>query len=377
VRELTTEAPARPPVPHLGATVPAQGPAAVVRGMAVSFDTADGPLRAVDGVSFELAAGRSLGVVGESGSGKSVLSRSMMGLLPRTAHVAGDAQVVIAGRDVRDVESSRERHVLGVDVAMIFQDPMSSLTPTKKIGELIAEPIRYHLPLNRKQAKARAIELLEAVGIPDPQRRARQYPHSLSGGMRQRVMIATALACEPKLLIADEPTSALDVTIQHQILTLLSRLQADLGMAMILVTHDLGVVARHTDDVAVMYGGRFVERAPTKVLLREMRHPYTQALFGAIPKMSNKSHTRVTAIRGRPPRLIGPSRPGCSFAPRCPRAQPRCLSETPTLQTDGNASHEFACFFPVGSTAGAEALAANIAHGRNAAGLRLAEADAV
>ena len=253
---------------------------------------------------------------------------------------------------------------------MIFQDPMNSLNPVMPVGRQIGEGLRYHRRLRREAATARARELLEQVGIADPDRRLREYPHQLSGGMRQRVMIAMALACEPKLLIADEPTTALDVTVQKQILDLLDRLRLEHGMAMILITHDLSVVAGRAHEVAVMYAGRIVEKAPTLRLFTAMRHPYTKALFESIPKVASPSHTRLRVIQGRPPDLASLP-PGCAFAPRCRHAQARCLTESPALTGDGE--HRFACFYPAGTGDGEAALAANQAAGRTAAGLQLTE----
>ena len=254
---------------------------------------------------------------------------------------------------------------------MVFQNPMTSLNPVIPVGRQIGEGLRYHRKLSREAAGRRARELLEQVGIADPDRRLREYPHQLSGGMRQRVMIAIALACEPKLLIADEPTTALDVTVQKQILDLLDRLRRRHSMAMILITHDLSVVAGRTDDVIVMYAGRVVEKAPTLQLFTAMRHPYTKALFESIPKVAQPSHTRLRIIQGRPPDLATLP-PGCAFAPRCAHAQPRCLSEIPALSGSETSDHRHACFYPAGTSEGEAALAANRAAGRTAAGLSLA-----
>jgi peptide/nickel transport system ATP-binding protein len=321
-------------------------PALRVEDLSVYFDTERGWVRAVDGVSFDIPMGQTLGIVGESGSGKSVLSRAVMQLLPSTAHVPESAVVSFRGRQAGSLTRRAARHFWGVEVAMVFQDPMTSLTPVVKIGRQITEPLRYHLGLSRRAARERAVELLDSVGIPEPARRLHEYPHSLSGGMRQRVTIAIALACEPTLLIADEPTTALDVTIQKQILNLLQSVQRERSMSMILVTHDLGVVANRTDQIAVMYAGRIVERAPTARLFTAMRHPYTRALMNSIPRLDQPSHTRLETIAGRPPLVIDPP-PGCRFAPRCPNVQPRCRVETPALEARDHADHEFACFYPV------------------------------
>jgi peptide/nickel transport system ATP-binding protein len=332
------------------------------------FDTPRGVLRAVDGVTLSLERGETLGVVGESGSGKSVLSRSIMRLLPNNA-VSPSGRVLFEGRDLSRIGKAEARHFWGVEMAMVFQDPMTSLNPTKKVGEHIAESLRFHLGLSKRAARAYGLQLLERVGIPAAGLRYDEYPHQLSGGMRQRVTIAVALACDPKLLIADEPTTALDVTVQKQILDLLSALQDEQHMAMVLITHDLGVVAGRTDAIAVMYAGKVVEEAPTKLLFREMRHPYTEALMLSIPRTDQRSHTRLSAIPGRPPDAVNLP-PGCAFAPRCRYAQPNCLEEAPLLEGP-TPEHRWACFHPVGTPAGAEALDRNRRAGQTAAGLPL------
>ena len=343
-----------------------------VENMRVSFPTERGFLRAVDGVSLSLRAGTTTGIVGESGSGKSMLLRSVMNLLPENAAINPKARILFEGQDIRSLTSAEARHFWGVEMAMVFQDPMTSLTPVLRIGRQIREPLHYHLKLRRSESKRRAAELLREVGIPDAKRRLRQYPHNLSGGMRQRVTIAIALACEPKLLMADEPTTALDVTIQHQILNLLQHTQEERNMSMVLVTHDLGVVASRTDHIVVMYAGRIVEQAPTRDLFREMRHPYTEALLGSIPRIANPSHTQLEVIPGRHAVVINPP-PGCRFAPRCRYAQARCLVEDPTLRPAGTKEHQHACFFPVGTPEGRNALEANVKEGRTAAGLAVTE----
>jgi peptide/nickel transport system ATP-binding protein len=314
-----------------------------VSDLRVEFRTERGPLRAVDGVSFQLDAGRTLGIVGESGCGKTVLSRSLLRLNP----VAG-GRIVFDGQDLVTMDETELRAVRGRDLSIVFQDPMTSLNPVLTVGTQIAEVLTHHLRLSRQAARTRARELLAAVGIPAPDARLREYPHQLSGGMRQRVTIAMALACEPRLLIADEPTTALDVTVQAQILDLLKQQQRERGMAMILISHDLGVVAGRTDEIAVMYAGRIVERAPTRVLFERTRMPYTEALLRAIPRLEHATHTRLLAIGGRPPDLVDPP-PGCRFAPRCGRVQDRCRLEEPPLLPDAVADHEFACWFPVGA----------------------------
>jgi peptide/nickel transport system ATP-binding protein len=250
-------------------------------------------------------------------------------------------------------------------MSMVFQDPMTSLNPVMRIGNQITEPLLYHLDISKSFAKETAVSLLASVGIPEPERRIKQYPHEMSGGMRQRVMIAIAIACGPKLLFADEPTTALDVTVQAQILDLLQEQQRERFMAMILVTHDLGVVAGRTDEIAVMYAGKIVEKAPTRTLFAEMRMPYTEALVRSIPNLGDPSHTRLNVIPGRPPDLVSPPK-GCNFSPRCPYVQDKCRAEEPPLQPAPAVGHEFACWFPVGTPEGRAALERNIAEGRTA-----------
>jgi peptide/nickel transport system ATP-binding protein len=312
-----------------------------VTDLRVEFRTERGLLRAVDGVSLDLEAGRTLGVVGESGCGKTVLSRSLLRLNP----VAGGS-IVFDGQDLAAMDEAQLRTVRGRDLSIVFQDPMSSLNPVLTIGAQISEVLTHHLKMSRTAARARARDLMAAVGIPAPAARLNEYPHQLSGGMRQRITIAMALACEPRLLIADEPTTALDVTVQAQILDLLQQQQRERGMAMILISHDLGVVAGRTDEIAVMYAGRIVEKAPTRVLFERTRMPYTQALLRAIPRLENDSHARLMAIGGRPPDLVDPP-PGCRFAPRCARVQERCRTDEPSLEPDLVGAHEFACWYPV------------------------------
>jgi peptide/nickel transport system ATP-binding protein len=319
-----------------------------VEDLRTTFDTARGPVRAVDGVSLELDAGRTLGIVGESGSGKTVLARSVMGLLPRHGvTVAG--HVWFEGQDLLRARPSDLRALWGARMGMVFQDPMTTLSPVVRIGRQITEVIRRHEDVSRHAAAERAEALLRSVGVPDPARRLRDHPHQLSGGLRQRVCIAIALACGPALLLADEPTTALDVTIQAQILTLLASEQRRRSMAMILVTHDLGVVAGRTDEVAVMYAGKVVERAPTARLFAAPRMPYTAALMASLPRLSQPSHTRLTAIQGRPP---DPSAfpAGCRFAPRCPRASERCREEEPPLTDAESPGHAYACWHPLEAT---------------------------
>jgi oligopeptide/dipeptide ABC transporter ATP-binding protein len=311
------------------------------------FTTPRGPLCAVDHVSLQLHQGETLGVVGESGSGKTVLSRSIMGLLPGRNTVR-EGSVRFDGKELVGASEATLRSYWGPRMAMVFQDPMTSLNPVHKIGRQIAETLRLHLKLSRKVANASAITLLTQVGIPSPALRAKCYPVQLSGGMRQRVMIAIALACGPELLLADEPTTGLDVTIQAQILDLLADLQQTRRMAMIFVTHDLGIVATRTDRIIVMYAGRIVETAPTEKLFANVRMPYTEALLHSTPRLSDPSHTRLQAIEGRPPDLV--HRPsGCAFSPRCQYATERCFEESPPLVADpGEPDHLYACWYPRG-----------------------------
>jgi oligopeptide/dipeptide ABC transporter ATP-binding protein len=317
-----------------------------VRDLRTGFRTGRGLVRAVDGVSLSLDRGRTLGIVGESGSGKTVLSRSIMGLLPKR-NVIREGQVLYEGLDLVSAAPALVRDRWGAEMAMIFQDPMTSLNPVLRIGKQITEGMRFHLGMDRATSESTALRLLQDVGIPEPERRLKQYPHELSGGMRQRIMIAVALACGPKLLFADEPTTALDVTVQAQILNLLQRAQRERDMAMILVTHDLGVVAGRADEIAVMYAGRIVEKAPTSLLFANVRMPYTEALLKSIPALDAPSHTRLQAIPGRPPDLVNPP-PGCRFAPRCPYVQDQCRAEEPPLIED-QPGHAYRCWFPVGT----------------------------
>jgi oligopeptide/dipeptide ABC transporter ATP-binding protein len=335
-----------------------QGPLLEVEDLHTSFRTGRGLVRAVDGVSLTLARGRTLGIVGESGSGKTVLSRSIMGLLPGS-NVERSGTVRFSGHDLTAMSHAELREVWGMQVALVFQDPMTALNPVVRVGRQITESLRLRAGLDRKGAYDTAVALLKSVGIPAPERRLRAYPHELSGGMRQRVMIAIALACGPKLLLADEPTTGLDVTVQAQILDLLATQQRERHMGMILVTHDLGVVANRTDEIAVMYAGRVVEQAPTAELFAHTRMPYTEALLRSIPRLTDASHTRLRAIPGRPPDLSADLQ-GCRFAPRCPYAQDRCRSEEPPLRTAGQ-GHVFRCWYPVGSAEGDAALARNVA----------------
>jgi peptide/nickel transport system ATP-binding protein len=331
----------------------------VVDDLKTHFAVAAGSVRAVDGVSFSLARGRTLGVVGESGSGKTVLSRSIMGL-NTTANATTTGSVQYAGEELIGKSAKQKKALWGAEMAMVFQDPMTSLNPVVTIGRQLTEHVRYHLDMGKKESEEVAIALLKSVHIPEAEKRLDNYPHQMSGGMRQRVCIAIALACGPRMLFADEPTTALDVTVQHQILNLLAEQQSDRAMAMILVTHDLGVVAGRTDEIMVMYAGKAVEKAPTSKLFTELRHPYTQGLLWSIPKVTQPKHTRLNAIPGRPPNLIDPPT-GCKFSPRCAYAQDICRTEEPQLRSIDSADHVFACHFPVGTPEGEAAFASNVA----------------
>jgi peptide/nickel transport system ATP-binding protein len=314
----------------------------------VSFDTDDGVVKAVDGVSYSVAPGKTLGIVGESGSGKSVSSLTMLGLTRgRSSTISGRIMFAPdAERGPEDLVAMNDdslRTIRGNDIAMIFQDPLSSMHPFYRVGAQLMETVLAHRNVSKRAARDRAIELLELVGIPDPRRRVDAYPHEFSGGMRQRAMIAMALANEPKLLIADEPTTALDVTVQAQILALLEDLQTRLGMAVIIITHDLGVVAEIADEIVVMYAGRIVEHAPTNQLFAAPQHPYTWGLLQSIPRLDTPRDEELVPISGRPPSLI--NRPsGCFFHPRCPYVQEAHKRVDPKLDpVPGQADHEVAC----------------------------------
>jgi oligopeptide/dipeptide ABC transporter ATP-binding protein len=312
-----------------------------VRDLKVSFRTEDGLVRAVDGVSFTLAKGEVLGIVGESGSGKSVSVMSVMRLII-DPNAIFEGEVIYKGRDLMKLSQDEMREVRGAEIAMIFQDPMTSLNPVYKVGWQIAEQIREHEELSAGAARARAVELLAAVGIPNPELRVDDYPHHFSGGMRQRVMIAMALSCNPDLLIADEPTTALDVTIQAQILELIRRLKDDFDSAVILITHDMGVVADAADRVVVMYAGKVVEEGTKRGVFYDAQHPYTWGLLGSIPRLDRPKPKRLTAIPGLPPSLIRLPK-GCAFAPRCPHKFDRC-DQDPELTEKVGGGHLDRCF---------------------------------
>jgi peptide/nickel transport system ATP-binding protein len=296
-----------------------------VKGLKVRFTTEDGVVRAVDDVSFELDRGKVLGIVGESGSGKSVTAMTVLGLT-RDKNSAFEGEVLYEGENLLALPESRLRDVRGNEIAMIFQDPMTSLNPVYTVGDQIVEAIVTHEQASKQEAKRRAVELLRQVGIPNADQRVDDYPHQFSGGMRQRAMIAMALSCNPDILIADEPTTALDVTIQAQILELLDRLRADFDSAVILITHDLGVVAEVADEIVVMYAGRIVERAAKRQLFYDPQHPYTWGLLGSIPRLDRPKPKKLASIEGMPPSMINLPQ-GCKFRPRCPHAFDKCIEE--------------------------------------------------
>ena len=316
-----------------------------VRDLKVSFRTEDGIVHAVDGISFTVAEGEVVGIVGESGSGKSVTMMSVMRLIT-DPNVIYQGEILYKGRDLMALSRDAMRKVRGEEISMIFQDPMTSLNPVYTVGWQIEEQLKEHYELTKGQARRRATELLAQVGIPRPEQRIDDYPHQFSGGMRQRVMIALALSCNPDLLIADEPTTALDVTIQAQILELIKNLKRDFGSAVTLITHDLGVVADIADRILVMYAGRIVEEGSKEQIFYDPQHPYTWGLLGSIARLDRPKARRLTAIAGQPPSLI--NRPqGCSFRPRCPQAFDRCRVEDPHLTSKVGEGHLDACHLSV------------------------------
>jgi oligopeptide transport system ATP-binding protein len=315
-----------------------------VRNLRTQFPTGDGIVHAVNGVSFTVMPGEAVGLVGESGCGKSISALSIMGLVPRPGEVV-DGQVLFEGRDLRKLNEDQMRRIRGNEIAVVFQDPMTSLNPVLTVRTQVTEPLMLHKGMDQSTADKRAVELLELVEIPAARTRLREYPHQFSGGMRQRVMIAMALACEPKLLIADEPTTALDVTIQAQILELMTKLRKEVGMALIMITHDLGVVAGLCDRINVMYAGYIVEHAPTEELFANPRHPYTLGLLRSIPRMDVESKTKLIPIEGFPPDLIRIGHE-CPFQARCVYAVDKSFEENPTLQPVGN-DHLVACWVDV------------------------------
>ena len=307
----------------------------------VSFATEDGVVQAVGGVSFELQAGEVLAIVGESGSGKSVTAQTITGLT-RAPNARITGSVTYQGRELNGLDDGKLRDVRGEQIAMVFQDPMSSLNPVYRVGDQISEMIRAHRDVSKREASERVVELLRSVGIPNPERRARHYPHEFSGGMRQRVMIAMALALEPEVLIADEPTTALDVTVQAQILRLIDQLNRDRDLAVILITHDLGVVAEVADRVLVMYAGQIVEDATLDEIFYDPQHPYTWGLLGSLMRLDQTRGARLAQIPGQPPSLLAPPS-GCRFAPRCPHRFDKC-DQLPTLEARVGGNHLDRCW---------------------------------
>jgi len=324
-----------------------------VKDLKTVFKTRRGEVHAVNNVSFHLEAGELLGVVGESGSGKSVTMMSLIGLLPMPPAEVRNGQVMFGGQDLLRATDEELRAIRGARIGFIFQDPMTSLNPVFNVGFQVMEPLRKHMGLNKSQARTRAVDLLELVGISDAARRLKDYPHQFSGGMRQRVMIAIALACDPEVLIADEPTTALDVTIQAQILELVHDLRRKLGMAIVWITHDLGVVAGIADRVLVMYGGQIVEQGPVRELFANPKHPYTRALLGTVPHVRGARADRLEVIEGQPPLLSGQPT-ACPFRERCAQAMPRCAQENPVRVSVG-AGHDVACFWDA-DTGGARSV---------------------
>jgi oligopeptide transport system ATP-binding protein len=317
-----------------------------VQDLKLYFKVKAGYVRAVDGVSFSVKSGEKLGVVGESGCGKSVTALSIMRLVSQPPGEFAGGSVIFEEQDLLELPESAMRKIRGRKISMIFQDPMTCLNPTMPVGKQISEGLKIHLKLSNEQAQQRAIALLEQVGIPDAATRVHAYPHQFSGGMRQRVMIAIALACNPKLLIADEPTTALDVTVQAQILELISGVSQEFGTAVIIITHDLGVVAGMTDRVVVMYGGKVMETATTDELFANPRHPYTLGLLSSVPRVDEQRHAELRTIEGAPPDLLKPP-PGCPFMPRCAFARAICRSMPPLDVVAGNAQHRKACWVDV------------------------------
>jgi peptide/nickel transport system ATP-binding protein len=316
-----------------------------VKGLKTHFFTDEGVVRAVDGVDFYINKGETLGVVGESGCGKSVTALSIMRLIPTPPGRIVEGQINYDGKNLLDLSPAQMRKIRGKEISMIFQEPMTSLNPVFTVGEQIAEALRLHEGLNRRDAMDKTVDMLKLVHIPNAERRVKEYPHQLSGGMRQRVMIAMALSCNPKLLIADEPTTALDVTIQAQILELLNELKSKLGMAIMLITHDMGVIAETAQRVVVMYAAKVAEEAPVTELFKEPLHPYTQGLLRSIPRidLAATQKTKLETIPGTVPTLRGAEKPGCRFAPRCAFAKPMHFENTPPLK-EVRPGHKVACF---------------------------------
>ena len=327
-------------------------PVLSVRDLTVEFVTRRGTLRAIDSISFDIAPGEVLGVVGESGAGKSLTGTAVIGLLDPPGRIAG-GEIRLSGRRIDDLPAEEMRRIRGKRIGMVFQDPLTSLNPLYRVGDQLVETIMTHLPVGRDEARRRAIDLLAEVGIPAPERRIDGWPHEFSGGMRQRVVIALALCAEPDLVIADEPTTALDVSVQAQIIALLKRLCRERGTAVMLITHDMGVIAETADRVAVMYAGRIVEIGPVREVVKHPRHPYAQGLMGSIPSLE-ESRERLLQIEGSMPRLAAIPQ-GCAFHPRCPHAFARCIVEKPVLLESG--ASRVACWLHDGAGLGEESAA--------------------
>jgi oligopeptide transport system ATP-binding protein len=329
-----------------------------VEGLRTIFHSGRQVVTAVNGVSFSVDQGETVGIVGESGSGKSVTMLSVMRLIPNPPGKIVDGKVLFQGKNLLELNNSAMRRVRGREIAMIFQDPMTSLNPVMRIGRHLTEPLQLHMSMTHRQARKRAVELLEMVGIPDAANRLNDYPHQFSGGMRQRVMIALGLACDPKLLIADEPTTALDVTIQAQIIDLVKRLRREIGMSVIWITHDLGIVAGLVDRVIVMYASNIVEMASVDELYENPHHPYTFGLLNAIPRLDTAGQKRLTPIPGKPPDLANQPQ-GCPFAPRCPYRIQQCLHEKPPLR-QVRESHYSACWLDINQPVASDAEAQHV-----------------
>ena len=322
-----------------------------VKDLFVRIQTPDHIIRAVNGVSFNLPAGKTLSIVGESGSGKSMLCKSVLRLLPKNAKVTSKSIIHLNGYgNIEQLPEKEFNRIRGREMAMIFQDPMSCLNPVMKVGKQLAEPRFQHTGTNAGQVQGKVVSLMKSVGISRPEQRFHQYPHQLSGGICQRVAIAIALACKPKLLVADEPTTALDVTVQAEILDLLSLTQSQEKMSMILLTHDLGVAFSRADEIAVMYAGKIVEQAQADVMFHHIKMPYTKALMDSIPNLDDRPHTFLSSIKGLPPDLTQ-KMSGCSFAPRCSRARKPCMKKEPVLRHYGDKRHLVACWYPLKETA--------------------------
>lgn len=317
------------------------------RDLRCELGPASRPVRLLRGISLSLRQGQSLGIVGESGAGKSMLIRAIMGLLPASTRPSGE--ILLDGQDLGRLGEQERRALLGRRVGMVFQNPMTSLNPFSRIGPQMEEASRFHLGLGRAEARTRIVRLLGSVGIPDPEKACARHPHQFSGGMKQRIMIAAALSCDPALLIADEATTALDVTVQKEVLDLLQYLQQQRGMSMILVSHNLGVVAGRTDEVLVLYGGRVVEYGPTAEIFRRPRHRYTEALLAAMPRIDQPAHQPLRSIPGQPPAPVE-AMPGCPFAPRCEVAETRCFERMPGMTRSLDERHCFACHRPLAVT---------------------------